>query len=102
MSFSTADETPRTEPDHVAEELRAPLSSGQVWGNFLVGIGTVLGVGSLFYKPLLLGTFAVIAIMAGAASDDGGRLAKVGVPLTCVCVFLGMIAAIFITKKPVW
>jgi hypothetical protein len=102
MSFSTLDENPRTEPDTGAEELRAPLSSGQVWGNLLVGAGTVLGIGSLFYKPLLFATFAVIAIVVGCVSDDGGRLAKVAVPIACVCAFLGMVLAIFVTKKPVW
>ena len=102
MAFSSTDDHPRTSDDSTTEELRTPQSAGELWAGIVAGTGLVLGVGSLFYKPLLFGTFAVILVVIGAVGDDGGKIAKVAVPVTAVCAFLGMVMAIFVTHKPAW
>ena len=72
-----------------------PVGSGTVLAGMLAGLAWVLGIGSLLYHPLLLGTVALIAgISATIAGGPTARTARNGLIVASICFFLGMIFAI--------
>lgn len=78
-------------------------SQGELWAGLVASIGTVLGIAAIFYKPLLLGVFAVICVVLG--STGGGQAAKIarwGFITVLVGVTIGMLMAIFVTHGTLW
>jgi len=92
---------PYAEPERYQVD-REP-TAGELWAGLLAGIGAVLGFGALFYKPLLLGTLALVFLTLGSLGDgQGSRIARHGLWVAATCFFLGMLIAIFVTKQRVW
>lgn len=78
-------------------------TAGELWAGMLAGLGAVLGVAAIFYKPLLLGTFAVLFTILGSLGDgQAARIARVGIVVVCLGVTLGMVVAIFLTHASIW
>ena len=78
-------------------------TAGELWAGMLAGIGAVLGFSAIFYKPLLLGFVAVIFTILGSLGDGAAsRIAKWAFITVTIGVSLGMLIAIFVTKKSVF
>lgn len=76
---------------------------GELWAGMLAGLGAVLAVGAIFYKPLLFATLAAILTVLGSLGDgQASRIARWGIVLTAVGATLGMLNAIFLTKAPLF
>jgi hypothetical protein len=92
---------PYLEPERYQVD-REPTPA-ELWAGLVAGVGAVLGVGAIFYKPLLLGVFAVLFTVIGSLGDGAAaRIAKWGLIIACFGITLGMIASIFVTKKAIW
>ena len=71
---------------------------GDVWAGMLAGVGAVLGFGAIFYKPLLLGTVAVILVVLGSLGNgEPTRIARVAFGVAIAGFTIGMLGAIFVT-----
>ncbi|MCW2961922.1 MAG: hypothetical protein JWM90_2309 [Thermoleophilia bacterium] len=78
-------------------------TSGELWAGFVAGIGAVLGFGALFYKPLLMGTVAILLCVLGSLGDgQPSRIAKITLPIACICFLLGMLMSVFVTHMALW
>ena len=78
-------------------------TSGELWAGMVVGLGAVLGFAAIFYKPLLLGSVAAILIVLGSVADGApSRIARIAIIVAGAGFFIGMIVALFITKKAIW
>lgn len=92
---------PYAEPERY-QVTREP-TAGELWAGVLAGIGAVLAVAAIFYKPLLLGTLAVILTVIGSLGDgQPSRIARAGIVLAAVGATLGMLMAIFLTHAPLF
>jgi hypothetical protein len=92
---------PYAEPERYQVD-REP-TSGELWAGMLAGIGSVVGFGAIFYKPLLLGTLAVIFVILGALGDGApSRIARWGAIIAVFGFLIGMLMSIFVTSKPIW
>ncbi|MCW2923084.1 MAG: hypothetical protein JWM98_488 [Thermoleophilia bacterium] len=92
---------PYAEPERFQVD-REP-TSGELWAGLIAGIGAVLGVAAVFYKPLLLGTVAVIFTIIGSMGDgQAARIARVGIICAGLGTVIGMSFAIFVTHKAIW
>lgn len=92
---------PYAEPERFQVD-REP-TSGELWAGMLAGLGAVLGFGAIFYKPLLLGLFAVILTILGSLGDGApARVAKWAFVVVMVGVTIGMLMAIFVTNASVF
>jgi len=92
---------PYAEPERF--QVDREQTSGELWAGMLAGLSAVLAFGALFYKPLLLGFVAVVLMMLGALADGSpSRIAKTSFTMILVCVPIGMLMAIFVTKAAVW
>lgn len=78
-------------------------SNGELWAGMLAGMAAVIGFGALFYKPLLLGTVALVLAVAGSLGDgQPARIARWAMIIASICFFLGMVLTIFVTHKAAW
>ncbi|MCW2956020.1 MAG: hypothetical protein JWO69_889, partial [Thermoleophilia bacterium] len=78
-------------------------SGANLLGGLLAGTGSVLAFTTLFYKPLLVGTIAVVLIVLGSLADgQPSRIGRVGMWVAFVCIFIGMLVGIFLTKSALW
>jgi hypothetical protein len=78
-------------------------TAGELWAGLVAGIGAVIGFGALFYKPLLMGTVAILLCIFGSLGDgQPSRIAKVTLPIACTCFLLGMLLSLFVTHKALW
>jgi hypothetical protein len=78
-------------------------SQGELWANLAAGVGLILGIAALFYKPLLVGFLAAVFIVLGTLGDSqGSKISRVALPVAATCFFFGMLLAIFVTEKAVW
>ena len=78
-------------------------TSGELWAGMLAGIGAVLGFSAIFYKPLLLGLFAVIFTIIGSLGDGAAaRISKAAFVMVLIGVTIGMLMSIFVTKGSVF
>jgi hypothetical protein len=92
---------PYQEPERYQVD-REP-TSGELWAGMLAGSGAVLAFGAIFYKPLLLGTFAVALTILGSVADGhASRIAHWAFVMVLIGVSLGMVMAIFVTGAPLW
>ena len=92
---------PYAEPERFQVD-REP-TTGELWAGMLGGFAAVLGFGAIFYKPLLLGTIAVVLAILGSLGDGAAaRIAKWALIVTIVGFVLGMLLSIFVTSAPVW
>lgn len=74
---------------------RGPVTGAQILANYLAGMSVVLGAAAIAYRPLLL---AIIAALCGVMGSIGGgmagRIAKLGIVISCFGFFIGMLVAI--------
>jgi len=92
---------PYAEPERFQVD-REP-TAGELWAGLLAGIGAVLGFSALFYKPLIMGTLAVMFTVLGSLGDGApSRIAKWGMTVAGFCFFFGMVLSIFVTNKSLW
>lgn len=92
---------PYAEPERYQVD-REP-TAGELWAGLLAGLGVVLAIGALFYKPILFGAFAVLFTTLGSLGDgQAAKIARWGFALSLVCVFIGMVMVIFVTNKAIW
>jgi hypothetical protein len=92
---------PYAEPDRYQVD-REP-TAGELWAGMLAGLGAVLGFGAIFYKPLLLGTIAVILTVLGSMGDGApARVAKWAAIVAGLGFTIGMLMSIFVTDKAIW
>lgn len=92
---------PYAEPERYQVD-REP-TTGELWGGMLAGLGLVLGLAAIFYKPLLLGAFAAFLVMLGSVADgQSARIARWGLVVVLVGVTIGMLLAIFVTRTSIW
>lgn len=81
----------------------AEPTPGDLWAGLIVGVGAVLGFAAIFYRPLLLGTIALILVTIGSLGNgDASRIGRVALIVAIVGFTLGMLASIFVTHKPVF
>jgi hypothetical protein len=92
---------PYAEPERY--QVDRDVTPGDLWAGMLAGIGAVLGFGAIFYKPLLLGTVAVVLVVLGSLGEgEANRIARWGFIITMFGVTIGMLMAIFVTKAAIW
>ena len=92
---------PYAEPERFQVD-REP-TSGELWAGMLGGIGAVLGFGAIFYKPLLMGTLAVIFAILGSLGDGApSRIGRAAILMAGFGAVIGMLVAIFVTKASIW
>lgn len=73
----------------------AEPTQAEIVGSWLAAFGTILGVATLVFKPLLLVFPALILILAGAAIGGiAGKVAKTGILVLSICFLIGMTYAI--------
>ncbi|MCB0879906.1 MAG: hypothetical protein KDC46_13120 [Thermoleophilia bacterium] len=78
-------------------------TAGELWAGLLAGIGAVLGFGAIFYKPLLMGTVAVVFTVLGSLGDgQAAKLSRWAFWTVMIGVSIGMVMAIWVTKKPIF
>lgn len=92
---------PYAEPQRYQVD-REPTSA-ELWAGMLGGMGAVLGFGAIFYKPLLLGTLALIFAILGSLGDGAAsRIAKWALIVAAFGFVLGMLMSIFVTNAQLW
>lgn len=92
---------PYAEPERYQVD-REP-TSGELWGGMLAGMGLVLGLAAIFYKPLLLGAVAAFLVVLGSIADgQSAKIARWGFVTVLVGVTIGMLMSIFVTRTPIW
>lgn len=105
LGFRRRDRAPIGDPYSEPERFqidREP-TPGELWAGMLAGIAAVVGFSAIFYKPLLLGTVAVILAVFGSLADGSpSRVARIAMVVTGACFVIGMLVAIFLTKRPIW
>lgn len=68
------------------------VDNGELWGGYLAATALVLGVLAIFYKPLLLGTIALVCAIGGLiAGGEAEKLARRGLIVAAVGFLLGML-----------
>jgi hypothetical protein len=73
----------------------AEPTQSELVGSWLAAFGTMLGVATLVFKPLLLVFPAFMLIMAGAAIGGvAGKVARTGIIVLSICFLIGMTFAI--------
>ncbi|MCW2972349.1 MAG: hypothetical protein JWN72_622 [Thermoleophilia bacterium] len=78
-------------------------TNGELWAGLLAGLGSVLGFAAIFYKPLLMGSIAAVLLIFGSLGDGAAsRIARIGILVAGICFFIGMLVALFVTKKAIW
>lgn len=92
---------PYAEPERYQVD-REP-TAGELWAGMLGGVAAMLGFSALFYKPLLLGTLAVIfAILGSLGEGQASRVARWAMLVAGICFVLGMLMSIFVTNTALW
>jgi hypothetical protein len=92
---------PYAEPERFQVD-REP-TAGELWAGLLAGLGVVLAVGAIFYKPILFGALAVFFTTLGSLGDgQAAKVARWGFVLSLVGTFIGMVMVIFVTNKAIW
>lgn len=77
------------------------LTTGQVVGSYMAGFGLILGGASLVFQPLLMMCIGVALCIAGlAAGGQAARIARMGLVVTGICWFLGMVFAL-VFERPI-
>lgn len=105
LGFRRRERAPIGDPyaDPERHQIDREPTTGELWAGMFAGMGAVLGFGAIFYKPLLLGTVAVILTIIGSMGDGApSRIARWAIVITAAGFLIGMLAAIFVTRKAIW
>lgn len=105
LGFRRRQRTPLGDPwaDPERHQLsQAAETVGGLWAGYLAGFGMVLGITAIFYRPLLLGFFAVLLSMVSLTADNSSRVTKYAMLVAAVGTSIGMLVAVFLTGKSVF
>ena len=81
----------------------AEPTTGDLWAGLLAGLGAVLGFGAIFYKPLLLGTVAIVLVILGSLGNgEPSKISRVALWVAIAGFLIGMLGAIFVTHAPIF
>lgn len=105
LGFRRRERTPLGDPFAEPEryQVGGEPTAGELWAGMLGGMGAVLGFGAIFYRPLLLGTVAVILCILGTLGDGApSRTARIGLVVASFGFMIGMLMSIFVTNQSIW